>query len=143
MKINDFFLRIVIAFLLELWYWFVLPKEATRMYDYMRTLQKQFEPKPEFFQNLYGDIRQIHKQLTTRMEPEDRKLLLKLIDLEDLFHSEATLHSFISGYRLACCIHRELAEDPMSVFEKDEELRKIQVTIPNAGDALPNQRLEP
>ena len=112
------------------------------MYDYMRTLQKQFEPKPEFFQNLYGDIRQIHKQLTTRLETEDRKLLLKLIDLEDLYHSEAALHSFISGYRLACCIHQELAEDPMSAFEKDEELRKLQTAIPNAGDATPNQRLE-
>ena len=83
------------------------------MYDYMRTLQKQFEPKPEFFQNLDGDIRQIHKQLSARLEPEDKKLLLKLIDMEDLLHSEARLHSFISGYRLACAIHMELAEDPM------------------------------
>ena len=48
------------------------------MYDYMRTLQKQFEPQPEFFQNLDGDIRQIHKQLSARLESEDRKLLLKL-----------------------------------------------------------------
>ena len=113
------------------------------MYEYMRTLQKKFEPKPEFFQNLYGDIRQIHKQLATRLETEDRKLLLKLIDLEDLYHNEAALHSFVSGYRLACCIHRELAEDPMSAFEKDEELRKLQMAMPNAGDASPNQRLEP
>ena len=112
------------------------------MYDYMRILQKQFEPKPEFFQNLSGDIRQIHKQLSPRLESEDRKLLLKLIDLEDLYHSEATLHSFISGYRLACCIHRELVEDPMSAFEKDEELRKLQTAIPNTGDATPNHRLE-
>jgi len=112
------------------------------MYEYMRILQQQFEPKPEFFRNLSGDIRQIHKQLSPRLESEDRKLLLKLIDLEDLFHSEATLHSFITGYRLACCIHWELAEDPMSAFEKDEELRKLQTAIPNAGDATPNQRLE-
>ena len=89
------------------------------MYDYMRTLQKQFEPQPEFFQNLDGDIRQIHKQLSARLEPEDKKLLLKLIDMEDLLHSEARLHSFISGYRLACAIHMELAEDPMFAFEKD------------------------
>jgi len=95
------------------------------MYDYMRTLQKQYEPQPEFFQNLDGDIRQIHKQLSARLEPEDRKLLLKLIDMEDLLHSEARLHSFISGCRLACAIHLELAEDPMYAFEKDEELRRI------------------
>ena len=95
------------------------------MYDYMRTLQKQFEPQPEFFQNLDGDIRQIHKQLSARLEPDDKKLLLKLIDMEDLLHNEARLHSFISGYRLACAIHLELSEDPMYVFEKDEELRRI------------------
>ena len=95
------------------------------MYDYMRTLQKQFEPQPEFFQNLDGDIRQIHKQLSARLKPEDKKLLLKLIDMEDLLHSEARLHSFISGYRLARAIHLELAEDPMYAFEKDEELRRI------------------
>ena len=44
------------------------------------------------------------------------------------------------GYRLACCIHRELAEDPMYAFEKDEELRVLQITVPDAGDAVPNQR---
>lgn len=110
------------------------------MYEYMRILQQQFETKPEFFQNLTGDIRKIHKQLSAQLESEDRKLLLKLIDLEDLLHSEATLHNFISGYRLACCIHRELAEDPMYAFEKDEELRVLQITVSDAGDAVPNQR---
>ena len=30
----------------------------------------------------------------------------------------------------------------IEAFEKDEELRKLQTTIPNAGDATPNQRLE-
>ena len=95
------------------------------MYDYMRALQKQFEPQPEFFKNLDRDIRQLHKQLSPRLEPEDKKLLLKLIDLKDPLHSEARLHSFTSGYRLACAIHLELAEDPMYAFEKDEELRRI------------------
>lgn len=46
------------------------------MYDYMRTLQKQFEPTPEFFQNLDGDIRQIHKQLSARLESEDKNSCL-------------------------------------------------------------------
>ena len=105
------------------------------MYEYMRILQQQFEPKPEFFQNLYGDIRQIHKQLSPRLESEDRKLLLKLIDLEDLYHSEATLHSFISGYRLACCIHRELAEDPVMPNSGYHRMKKL---LKKAG--LPNLR---
>ena len=55
------------------------------------------------------------------MAKEDRKLLLRLVDLEDNLQSVATLHSFTCGYRLACCIHRELAEEPMYSFAKEEE----------------------
>ena len=94
------------------------------MYNYMRSLQRQFETKPQFVQDLADEIRQTHNQLSVRLETEDRKLLLKLVDMEDLLHSEAKLHSFISGYRLACAIHLELSEDPMYAFEKDEELRR-------------------
>ena len=105
------------------------------MYEHMRGLQKQFEPKPEFFQNLAADIHRIHRQLSARLEKEDRKLLLKLVDLEDLLHSEATLHSFVSGYRLARDIERELAEDPMYAFEKDEDLR-VWAGTGDAADAM-------
>ena len=62
----------VLDFHREFWYLCLLTKEATQMYNYMRTLQKQFEPQPEFFQNLDGNIRQIHKQLSARLEPEDK-----------------------------------------------------------------------
>ena len=46
----------------------------------------------------------------------------------------ATLHSFTCGYRLACGIHRELAEEPMYSFAKEEEeraCRKAQVNDEN------------
>ena len=67
------------------------------MYNYMRSLQKQFETKPRFLQELSDEIRQTHRTLSARLEQEDKKLLLKLVDMEDLLHSEASLHSFISG----------------------------------------------
>lgn len=91
------------------------------MYNYMRSLQRQFETKPQFLQDLADEIRQMHKQLSARLETEDRKLLLKLVDMEDLLHSEASLHSFISGYRLACGISKELSEEPEYSFDREEE----------------------
>ena len=60
-------------------------------------------------------------KLSSRLAKEDRKLLLRLVDLEDHLHGVATLHSFTCGYRLACGIHRELAEEPMYSFAKEEE----------------------
>ena len=41
--------------------------------------------------------------------------------MEDHLRGHATLHSFTCGYRLACGIHRELAEEPMYSFAKEEE----------------------
>ena len=92
------------------------------MYDYMKSLQRQFETKPEYIHNLKTEVNQTHKELSARLEKEDRRLLLKLVDLEDALRGEATLHSFVSGYRLACGINRELSEEQYS-FEKEEEER--------------------
>ena len=92
------------------------------MYDYMKSLQRQFETKPEYIQDLKIEVDQTHKELSARLSKEDRRLLLKLVDLEDALRCEATLHSFTSGFRLACGIHRELSEELFS-FEKEEEER--------------------
>ena len=93
------------------------------MYDYMKALQRQFETKPRSIQDLSAEVDRTHKELSSRLAKEDRKLLLRLVDLEDNLQSLATLHSFTCGYRLACGIHRELAEEPMYSFAKEEEER--------------------
>ena len=93
------------------------------MYDYMKALQRQFETKPRSIQDLSAEVDRTHKELSSRLAKEDRKLLLRLVDLEDNLQSVATLHSFTCGYRLACGIHRELAEEPMYSFAKEEEER--------------------
>ena len=66
------------------------------MYDYMKSLQQQFESKPEYIQDLKTEVNQTHKELSARLSKEDRRLLLKLVDLEDALRCEATLHSFVS-----------------------------------------------
>ena len=100
------------------------------MYDYMKSLQQQFESKPEYIQNLKTEVNQAHKELSARLEKEDRRLLLKLVDLEDALRCEATLHSFVSGYRLACGIHYELSAEPMYSFDREEEERSRQMILP-------------
>ena len=93
------------------------------MYDYMKALQRQFETNPQSIQELNDEINHIHKELSSRLAKEDRKLLLRLVDLEDTLQSVATLHSFTCGYRLACGIHSEIATEPMYSFAKEEEER--------------------
>ena len=100
------------------------------MYDYMKSLQQQFETKPEYIQDLKTEVNQTHKELSARLEKEDRRLLLKLVDLEDAIRCEATLHSFVSGYRLACGIHYELSAEPMYSFDREEEERSRQTILP-------------
>ena len=98
------------------------------MYDYMKALQRQFETDSRLVQNLNNEVTRTHKELASRLAKEDRKLLLRLVDMEDSLRGHATLHSFICGYRLACGIHRELAEEPMYSFAKEEEERACRKT---------------
>ncbi|MBR6677660.1 MAG: hypothetical protein IKL23_02880 [Oscillospiraceae bacterium] len=78
------------------------------MYDYMKALQRQFETNSKSVQTLNDEINRTHKELSSRLAKEDRKLLLRLVDLEDNLQSVATLHSFTCGYRLACGTHRKI-----------------------------------
>ena len=106
------------------------------MYDYMKALQRQFETNPRSIQELADEVDRVHKELSSRLAKKDRKLLLQLVDLEDNLHSLATLHSFTCGYRLACGIHRELAEEPLYSFDKEEERRASQeAQSSDRGDA--------
>ena len=113
------------------------------MYDYMKALQRQFETKPRSIQELSAEVDRTHKELSSRLAKEDRKLLLRLVDMEDNLRGHATLHSFTCGYRLACGIHREITEEPTYSFAKEEEeraCRKAQDQDESgAGDATPNQ----
>ena len=93
------------------------------MYDYMKALQRQFETNPRSTQELADEINQAHKELSSRLEKDEKKLLLRLVDMEDDLRGVATLHSFTCGYRLACGIQKELAEEPTYSFAKEEEER--------------------
>ena len=89
------------------------------MYDYMKALQRQFESNPRSIQELADEVDRTHRELSSRLAKEDRRLLLRLVDMEDNLRGHATLHSFTCGYRLACGIHRELSEEPAYSFARE------------------------
>ena len=104
------------------------------MYDYMKALQRQFETDSRLIQNLNDEVNRTYKVLSSRLAKEDRKLLLRLVDMEDHRPGGATLHSFTCGDRLACGSHRELAEEPMYSFAKEEEERACRKAQANDED---------
>ena len=90
------------------------------MYDYMRALRQRFDTPPEC-EKLSQKLARAHEELHSQLDGQGRKLLLRLTDLENAIRDEASLHSFISGYRLACGIQRELSGQPPYSFDKEEE----------------------
>lgn len=95
------------------------------MQDYMKALKRQFDTPQRKDSKWKKEYAQTHKKLHQHLNKQERKLLLRLVDLQDALIYETSLNSFISGYRLACGITRELsAEEPYS-FEKDEEQRAM------------------
>ena len=97
------------------------------MPEYMRAMHQRFGKAAPGAKQLEDEIKQIEKQLKEQMDIPQRKLLLRLTDQEAELRAEATLYAFISGYRLAWGIHRELMEEPPYSFEREEDERAKQM----------------
>ena len=104
------------------------------MPDYMRALHQRFGKAAPGTKELEDEIKQIEKQLKEQMDIPQRKLLLRLTDQEAELREEATLYAFISGYRLACGIHRELLEESPYSFEREEEERAKRLLTKEGSD---------
>lgn len=97
------------------------------MYDYMRSLQKQFTLPMERAE-LEKDIDQLTEELRKHLDKPERKILLRLLDAEDRLRDKAALNSFFSGYRLASGIYKELSSRPPHNFNAEEERRAREFT---------------
>ncbi len=93
------------------------------MLDYMRVLHLRFKNPSRQSQELKQQVTVLHRQLASRLSKPERKMLLRLVDLEDALRSQSNLDSFVSGFRLASGIQRELLEQPPHSFETEEEQR--------------------
>lgn len=98
------------------------------MYDYMKALYHRFETPSEQVAVLEKAANKSHKQLVNRLSKPERKMLLRLVDLEATLRGQAFLNSFMSEYRLAQGIQQELlADQPPYNFENEDERKACEI----------------
>ena len=77
------------------------------MYDYMAALHQQFF-RGQDFAELEEDIERTRQEVRDCLSKEERRKLLRLVDLQSLLREETSLASFTAGFKLAWGIAREL-----------------------------------
>ena len=87
------------------------------MYDYMRALHARFCREPEL-QKAREELEQAYREIKARLGQQDQETLLQLADLENKLREEASLTSFIAGFRLGMGIAGEL--EPYCFEDEDE-----------------------
>ena len=87
------------------------------MYDYMRALHARFCREAEL-QKAWVELDQAYREIEARLGQQDQETLLQLADLENELREEASLTSFIAGFRLGMGIAGEL--EPYCFEDEDE-----------------------
>ena len=103
------------------------------MYEYMRALQRQFFGEPDF-PELRRELHELHRELAEDRPKNERRKLLKLVDLEAELRDETALASFAAGFRLAWGIISELSMEPPYSFAEEEERRMGQLAEQRRDD---------
>ena len=92
------------------------------MNDYMTALLERFKIETASSATMAEQVKTVEDHLREQLGKEQRRLLLRLTDLHNALREEAQLGGFISGYRLAEGIHKELDGYPkFSVAAEEEE----------------------
>ena len=89
------------------------------MYDYMKALQKRFDRQPH--PELDAQVDRAQAELRQDMDAAGRKKLLRLLDAQNALLAESKLMSFTAGFKLAWGMAKELEEDGLYSFEREEE----------------------
>ena len=87
------------------------------MYDYMKALHARFCREPEL-QKAREELEQAYREIKEKLVQQDQETLLQLADLENELREEASLTSFIAGFRLGMGIVGEL--EPYCFEDEDE-----------------------
>ena len=82
------------------------------MYDYMKALHERFKTSSIQQESMEQEVNRLHRQLAKQLRKPERKMLLKLTDLEMELRDSSNLDSFMAGYRVANGIHQELSRHP-------------------------------
>ena len=77
------------------------------MYDTLKLLYERFyTPLP--LEAAEQEIDDCHRQLIDRLEKPERKLVLRIIDTQNLMAEERSIDSFLCGFKLAWELSNEL-----------------------------------
>ena len=101
------------------------------MRDYMMALHQRFCKEPEC-REVKKQIREVEQELHQKLDRRGQEQLLKLADLENELREDASLESFLSGFKLALGIAAELA--PSYSFDDDEEQRACEALQQRRGE---------
>ena len=92
------------------------------MLDYMQTLRERFVG--ECGRERHQEIHTLRKEISQKLSKEDRRKLLRLVDLEAALREDYALENFLAGFKLAWGLHQELGE-PYD-YRKELEQRSIE-----------------
>lgn len=101
------------------------------MRDYMMALHQRFCKEPECWE-VRKQISEVEQELHQKLDRRGQEQLLKLADLENELREDASLESFLSGFKLALGIAAELT--PSYSFDDDEERRACEALRQRRGE---------
>ena len=94
--------------------------EVTTMYEYLQALHQRFFREPEHT-DLHDEIIKLRQELEAELNPPQRKILLRLIDVQGYLKNDVSLESFTAGFKLAAGIAKELEADGLYSYDTDVE----------------------
>ncbi len=86
------------------------------MHDYMKAMKQQF--CQEAGGRHRHEVERLHRQLSQRLDRKNRRLLLHLMDEQEMRLEESSLAAFTSGFRSAVGLARELSQEKPYSFDK-------------------------
>ena len=95
------------------------------MRDYMTALHRRFHIKSDRTAELGREVEGAYDALHDTLSVEQQKLLLRFLDAEEYFRDEENLDAFVSGFKLADGIRRELGAPYSCEAESESQAREI------------------
>ena len=89
------------------------------MHDYMRAMKERFCKGTESPHK--HEIERLHIQLSERLSRRNRRLLLHLMDEQELLLEESSLTAFTAGFRSAIGLAKELRQEKPYSFEEKKQ----------------------
>ena len=104
------------------------------MHDYMRAMKDQFCPDTESHHR--HEVERLHHQLNQRLNRKNCRLLLHLMDEQELLLEESSLAAFTAGFQSAVGLAKELSHLTPYSFDK-EERRAVSKNAPHKQRKAP------